>query len=156
MSDQPDDAVRLLDHAVIDRATAVLVAQAAGDALGVPYEFDTPPGPTELPEMRGGGLGPYAPGEWSDDTQMSVCVAWVAARGGGLATEEELDDVAARFEAWRTGGATDIGAQTSAVLGGAERRDGRPADRLRAAAAELHAATGRTAGNGAPRGPSPS
>lgn len=154
MHDQSHAAARPLDRdvrptEVLDRATAVLVAQAAGDALGVPYEFARPPGAAELPEMRGGGLGPYAPGEWSDDTQMSVCVAWVAARGGGLASEEELDDVAARFEAWRTGGATDVGTQTAAVLGSASRRAGRPAERLRAAAAELHATTGRTAGNGA-------
>lgn len=148
MRDQPADAPEL-PHAVLDRATAVLVAQACGDALGVPYEFAGPPGPAELPQMHGGGLGPYAPGEWSDDTQMSVCVAWVAAQGGGLASEEELDDVAARFESWRTGGATDVGTQTAAVLAGAARRDGRPAARLRAAAAELHATTGRTAGNGA-------
>jgi ADP-ribosyl-[dinitrogen reductase] hydrolase len=140
---------RPLDRGVLDRASGVLLAQAAGDALGVPYEFAEPPAPGELPEMRGGGLGPYAPGEWSDDTQMSVVVARVAARGGGLRTEEELDEVAAGFEGWRTGGASDVGTQTAAVLAGAGRRTGRPAARLRAAAAELHAATGRTAGNGA-------
>lgn len=140
---------RPLDRGVLDRASGVLLAQAAGDALGVPYELAEPPAPGELPQMRGGGLGPYAPGEWSDDTQMAVVVARVAARGGGLRTEEELDEVAAGFEAWRTGGASDVGAQTAAVLAGAGRRTGRPAARLRAAAAELHAATGRTAGNGA-------
>jgi ADP-ribosylglycohydrolase len=147
--DQPLDTSGVLPTEVQSRATAVLVAQACGDALGVPYEFAQPPGPGEQPEMRGGGLGPYAPGEWSDDTQMSVVVAQVAARGGGLASEDELDEVAAGFEAWRTGGASDVGTQTAAVLAGAARRSGRPAQRLRSAAAELHAATGRTAGNGA-------
>lgn len=161
MPDQPlrtdptgaDPAARPLDRGVLERASGVLLAQAAGDALGVPYEFAEPPGADELPVMRGGGLGPYAPGEWSDDTQMSVVVARVAARGGGLRSEAELDEVAAGFEAWRTGGASDVGTQTAAVLAGAgsaaHRDAGGPAARLRAAAAQLHAATGRTAGNGA-------
>jgi len=134
---------------VLDRASGVLLAQAAGDALGVPYEFAEPPSAGELPVMRGGGLGPYAPGEWSDDTQMSVVVARVAARGGGLRSEAELDEIAAGFEAWRTGGASDVGTQTATVLAGAAGRAGGAAARLRAAAGELHAATGRTAGNGA-------
>jgi ADP-ribosyl-[dinitrogen reductase] hydrolase len=139
----------VLDRAVLDRASGVLVAQACGDALGVPYEFARPPGDDEQPEMRGGGLGPYAPGEWSDDTQMSVCVARVAARGGGLTTEAELDEVAAAFEAWRTGGASDVGTQTATVLRDAAGLPGGAAHRLRTAAALLHAVTGRTAGNGA-------
>ena len=63
-----------------DRAAGVLLGQAVGDALGVPYEFGTPPADGR-PVMKGGGLGPYAPGEWSDDTQMAVCVAEVAATG---------------------------------------------------------------------------
>lgn len=73
---------------VLDRASGVLLGQACGDALGVPYEFDYPP--EGEAEMRGGGLGPYAPGEWSDDTQMAICVARVSERGGALDTEAEL------------------------------------------------------------------
>lgn len=99
--------------------------------------------------MSGGGLGPYAPAEWSDDTQMAVCIARVAATGTDLTTDDALDDVAAAFESWRTGGASDVGVQTSAVLARAGGLRGRPAARLRQASAELHAATGRTAGNGA-------
>ena len=60
-----------------DRAAGVLLGQACGDALGVPYEFATPP--RDEPQMKGGGLGPYAPGEWSDDTQMALCIAQVSA-----------------------------------------------------------------------------
>lgn len=123
--------------------------QACGDALGVPYEFATPPRADEAAVMRGGGLGPYAPGEWSDDTQMAVCIARVAAQGRGLTTEGPLDDVAAAFEAWVTGGASDVGTQTAAVLRNATHLPGQPAARLRAASQALHASTGRTAGNGA-------
>ncbi|GED09378.1 ADP-ribosylglycohydrolase family protein [Cellulosimicrobium cellulans] len=147
-----------LDHGLLDRASGVLLAQAAGDALGVPYEFAQPPGPGR-PEaaavMRGGGLGPYAPGEWSDDTQMSVCVARVTAAHDVLSPVPDafgatpLDEVAAAFEGWRTEGATDVGTQTASVLSAAAARRGPAATRLRGASAALHVATGRTAGNGA-------
>ncbi len=126
----------------------MLLGQAAGDALGVPYEFATPPGPGELAVMRGGGLGPYAPGEWSDDTQMAICIARVSSTGVDLRTEDALDAVAAGFEEWYVRGASDVGVQTRTVLNTA-RGLGRPAARLRAAAAELHRKSGRTAGNGA-------
>lgn len=148
-----------LDHDLLDRASGVLLAQAAGDALGVPYEFAMPPGASHphdpVAVMRGGGLGPYAPGEWSDDTQMSVCVARVTAAHDVLSPVPDafgatpLDEVAAGFEAWRTGGASDVGTQTAAVLRDAAARRGPAAARLRDAAEALHAATGRSAGNGA-------
>lgn len=60
---------------VTDRAAGALVGAACGDALGVPYEFGAPLSGNRTPEMVGGGLGPYAPGEYSDDTQMAVCIA---------------------------------------------------------------------------------
>jgi ADP-ribosyl-[dinitrogen reductase] hydrolase len=107
-----------LTTAQVDRAAGVLLGQACGDALGVPYEFGTPPGPGVRAEMRGGGLGPYAPGEWSDDTQMALCIARVAATGVDLSSEIALDDVAQAFLDWQAGGATDIGNQTRTVLTG--------------------------------------
>ena len=73
----------------VDRAAGVLLGQACGDALGVPYELAAPPVGEAV--MKGGGLGPYEPGEWSDDTQMTLCVARVAADGLDLSTPE--DDV---------------------------------------------------------------
>ncbi len=138
-----------MDDATTDRVAGVLLGQACGDALGVPYEFAAPPvGPAA---MVGGGLGPYAPGEWSDDTQMAVVVARVAASGADLRGEAALDEVAAGFVAWAQQGASDIGFQTRAVLGAAQQGD--PAlpvgRRVARAAADLHARTGRTAGNGA-------
>jgi ADP-ribosylglycohydrolase len=77
---------------VFDRAAGCLVGQAYGDALGVPYEAGVRPlgGP---PQLLGGGLGNYEPGEWSDDTQMAICVA-NAALDADLATEDGIDAVA--------------------------------------------------------------
>jgi len=57
-----------LTSAQRDRAAGVLLATAAGDALGAGYEFNAPM-PADRPVgMIGGGLGPFAPGEWTDDT----------------------------------------------------------------------------------------
>lgn len=139
-----------LSAAQADRAAGTLLAQACGDALGVPYEFEKRRLDAGVcAQMRGGGLGPYAPGEYSDDTQMAVCIAEVAATGADLRSPDALDAVAEGFLRWRAHGATDIGAQTRQVLGAAAPGSGRTASRLHDAAAALHRRTGHTAGNGA-------
>lgn len=132
-----------------DRVEGVLVGAACGDALGVPYELGSAPlAAGEQPRMIGGGLGPYAPGEWSDDTQMSVVVARVAA-DQGLRRVAALDAVVHGWIDWLDGGATDVGTQTRQVL-----RTVAAQGRMRlwstssAAAGALHRRTGRTAGNG--------
>ena len=130
-----------------DRAAGVLLGAACGDALGVPYEFAARLHETAAPEMIGGGLGPYEPGEYSDDTQMQACVAEVAARGRGLRSELALDGVAIRFMRWYREGASDIGAQTRQVFAAVEKTGG-TSSAMRKAAAALHARTGRSAGNG--------
>ena len=132
-----------------DRACGVLLGQAVGDALGVPYEFATPPPPGEPAQMIGGGLGNYAPGEWSDDTQMAACIALVSATGADLDTEEALDQIAEHFMRWRREGATDIGMQTSSVLRSARDGEGGAAARLTRAASDYAARKPRSAGNGA-------
>src|SRR6478672_3997378 len=99
-----------------------MLTMAAGDALGVPYEFGTPPAAAEVAVMKGGGLGNFAPGEWSDDTSMAVAIADVAATGADLTAEEALDGVAEGFLRWFDDGPADIGIQTSAVLSATRRR----------------------------------
>ena len=126
-----------------DRAAGVLLGQACGDALGVPYEFAAPP--VGEAQMLGGGLGPYAPGEWSDDTQMAICIARIAATGADLTSATARDKVAAAFETWRADGASDIGNQTSAVLHRAAQLSGSPSQRLSSASAAVHGRTGRSA-----------
>lgn len=130
-----------------DRVVGTLVGAACGDALGVPYELGHPP--AGAPAMVGGGLGPYAPGEWSDDTQMSICIARVAAEGADLTAESALDAVASAFDQWRADGATDIGTHTGAVLEAAARDTGSPAARLRLTGLARAADGYQTAGNGA-------
>lgn len=136
-----------------DRAAGVLLGAACGDALGVPYEFGPLLAEDQAPAMTGGGLGPYRPGEYSDDTQMAVCVARVASGRGlgpGWALQKGLDRIGEGFLEWLADGATDVGILTRTVLSAAERQaqPGTTAQALRDAAAEAHRATGRSAGNG--------
>nr|NLI51291.1 ADP-ribosylglycohydrolase family protein [Propionibacterium sp.] len=127
-----------------DRAGGVLLGQAIGDALGVPYEFGPRIAAGEA-AMIGGGLGPYAPGEWSDDTQMAICIAEATA-SGGFTGDETLAAIARAFVDWRQHGASDIGAQTASVLGRADAA-GDPLAAMRAASEQAAAAD--RAGNGA-------
>ncbi|MEU1620805.1 ADP-ribosylglycohydrolase family protein [Streptomyces sp. NPDC005722] len=137
-----------LDSQGIDRAAGVLLGAAVGDALGVPYEFAETLREDQRPGMIGGGLGPYRPGEYSDDTQMQACVAQVAATGADLRGAEALDAIATGFRRWVEGGATDVGGQTRTVLGAAGRLPGSPAEALREAARRYAAGHRLTAGNG--------
>lgn len=135
-----------LTTAQMDRAVGAVLASAAGDALGAGYEFGSARVGPDGPRMIGGGLGGFAPGEWTDDTSMAWCVLDAAAKGADLASPEGLTEAARRFRAWAAGGPADIGIQTSAVLRSVG--DDVTGAELAAAAAELHSRTGRTAGNG--------
>ena len=132
-----------------DRACGVLLGQACGDALGVPYEFGTSPADDELAKMTGGGLGDYAPGEWSDDTQMAACIALVSATGANLTSTSALDEIAKKFLRWATEGAADIGVQTGSVLRSARIGEASPSERLTTAAHAYSDLNPRNAGNGA-------
>ncbi|QBI52223.1 ADP-ribosylglycohydrolase family protein [Streptomonospora litoralis] len=144
----------------LDAAAGVLLGAACGDALGVPYEFGPRLAADRRPEMVGGGLGPYRPGEYSDDTQMAACIARaLAAAGGGavreggdsgVLAEEILDAIAENFLTWRFEGASDIGNQTRAVLDAAAASRGTPgvAGVMLAAARERYGAGVPSAGNG--------
>lgn len=140
-----------LSDSQLDRVEGVLLGQAVGDAMGAPYEPGDIPF-TGTPELLGGGFGDYAPGEWSDDTQMSLYIARVAATGADLTSREALDEIARGFCRWVTlDGASDVGVQTRRVLDAVVDSRDEPgiAARMRAAAADLDAATRRTGGNGA-------
>ncbi|MEU9744824.1 ADP-ribosylglycohydrolase family protein [Streptomyces niveus] len=152
-TDDPQTAAflgtRPLDFQAADRAAGVLIGAACGDALGVPYEFKARLADDMRPAMIGGGLGPYEPGEYSDDTQMHVCIAAVASTGADLTSPSALDQIARNFQAWRAVGATDIGSQTAAVLLAAKNSEiGSPWEVMTAAADAYTARTPYSAGNG--------
>src|ERR1700709_1080728 len=105
-----------LTTAQIDRACGVLVATAAGDALGAPYEFGPPRGPEKDVAMVGGGGFGWAPGEWTDDTSMAIAIAEVAATGADLRDDAAQNAIVERWHGWSRS-AKDVGVQTSNVLG---------------------------------------
>ncbi|WP_059016464.1 ADP-ribosylglycohydrolase family protein [Mycobacterium sp. M26] len=127
-----------------DRIEGVLLGTAAGDALAAPYEF----GPTRGPELEVAmvGGGPWAAGEWTDDTSMAIAIAEVAATGADLRDEASQDAIVARWLQWSVN-AKDVGIQTRSVLSSAD-RSGISAARARAASADLHRSGRRTGGNG--------
>jgi len=85
----------LLEH----RFTGCLVGIAVGDALGAPVE-EIPNRPTTVQrpvrEMIGGGWLALAPGQITDDTEMSLCIA------RSIVENKTFDpaDIAQRFVAW--------------------------------------------------------
>ena len=135
-----------LTSAQRDRAVGVLLGTAAGDALGAGYEFGRPMAADHPVGMIGGGLGPFKPGEWTDDTSMAIAIAEIAATGADLRDEKSLDYIVERWH-WWSRNAKDVGVQTSSVLNAAGRR-GISAQTAREESAALHGRTGRTAGNG--------
>lgn len=124
----------------IDRAAGVLLGTAVGDALGAGYEF-THPEPGTVVDMIGGGSFDWAPGEWTDDTSMTVCVARAAREHESLESAAGLDAIAAHFVEWFDTDPVDIGTQTRAVL---THRSASASEMSRVAAA----LTGKTGGNG--------
>lgn len=135
-----------LDPKQTDRAIGVLLASAAGDALGVPYEA----GFRQLdgePEQLGGGIGRLVPGQWSDDTEMACVIAQIAATGTDLRSSAALDAIADGFLRWYADSPPDVGAQTRQVLRAVSPGAGSAA-RMTSVANDLHGRTGKTAGNG--------
>ncbi|QQS23826.1 MAG: ADP-ribosylglycohydrolase family protein [Actinomycetota bacterium] len=129
-----------------DRAVGAVVGSAAADALGAPYEFGLPgqysarfpepalDGPGE--QVGGGGFG-WAPGEFTDDTQMAIV------QGESVLVCDGVDprDLFERFRIWSLD-ATDVGVQTNAVLSS-------PLGWRRAALDHYSRHPDRSAGNGA-------
>ena len=106
----------MFDPSLRDRARGALVGLALGDALGAPVEFDAPhtigPRRKELFELPGGGSFDWAPGEFTDDTQMALVLARHLLKHG---RQVDQDALAFDFLGW-LGGARDVGAQTRTVL----------------------------------------
>lgn len=103
-----------------DRLAGILVAAAAGDALGAGYEFGPPLPADEAIRMRGSRM--FEPGEWTDDTAQLLAIALAAGDGHDLCSIEGEDAVAARFQDWYLSPARmkDIGIHSSQVFAAVE------------------------------------
>ncbi len=98
---------------LLDRFLGTVLGSAIGDAMGGPLEFQPPSTPDAvISEMVGGGWLQLQPGEWTDDTQMTICVI------ESLLTKQvfDPDDIAARFVTWLQSNPKDIGNLTRKVL----------------------------------------
>ncbi len=126
---------------------------SAGDALGAGYEFGPSFGSDVPVAMIGGGLGDFAPGEWTDDTSMAVVIAQALVLSGGKVTPAACDRMVQEWEHWAQT-APDVGNQTRAVLNlGRQLADQAGRQTITAedaveAAALIHQRTGRSGGNG--------
>lgn len=134
-----------LTHEQVQAVLGALIGAAVGDALGAPFEFkpadlyaDTFPQPIldGMGEMIGGGAFNWAPGEFTDDTQMAMALAEALLANGG---EFDANTVWEHFVAWSEK-ATDIGNTTRTAL--------RFNDPRTAAAGAHERMNGRTGSNG--------
>ena len=128
----------------LQRVIGAVLGGAVADALGAPFEFGPAGAYTErFPapvlggsgELIGGGVFQWAPGEFTDDTQMAIALAESIIDRDGF----DADDVWRRFVSWRSG-ATDCGSLTAAALRRPQRQG---------AARGAHELLGRSAANGA-------
>ncbi|MEA2584294.1 MAG: ADP-ribosyl-[dinitrogen reductase] hydrolase [Thermomicrobiales bacterium] len=100
-----------------DRYAGCLLGLACGDALGGPLEFVPRANvdrqyPDGLRTFVGGGWLHLAPGEITDDTQMTLALARSLAHCRHL----DLDDLTARFLEWLNSNPKDVGGTTRSAL----------------------------------------
>lgn len=133
MTNTPQPIIRIttsnpaLSRAEKQRAIAVVLGAAVGDALGAPFEFKPAgryaerfPEPVlgGIGELIGGGNFGWAPGEFTDDTQMGMALAESIIESGGY----DPDVVWSWFRTWRST-ARDVGVTTSTSLAHSDWRE---------------------------------
>lgn len=129
-----------------DRSLGAILGLAVGDALGAPFEGmaaaelrEAAGG--EVTEMVGGGRLELRPGQGTDDTEMTICLARALIGSGGFDPATTLGE----YTAWYQGEPVGIGNTVGAVL--AEVAAGTPASE--AAHRHHERSGGMSAGNGA-------
>ena len=107
---------------VKNRFMATFYGQAIGDALGVGTEFMSkeevqrayPDGLTRYDQIKGYHSSKIAKGDWSDDTDMLLCIAKAIIEDGGQVNEKTI---ARKFLDWADSPrAHDIGNLTSRIV----------------------------------------
>lgn len=102
-----------------DRVRGALVGLAVGDAVGTTLEFQAPGTFRPITDMVGGGPFGLAPGQWTDDTSMALCLAESLVECGGF---DAADQMRRYLRWWReghlssTGHCFDIGNTVRAAL----------------------------------------
>jgi ADP-ribosylglycohydrolase len=103
----------------IERYRGCLLGLAIGDALGTTLEFKPPGSFTPITDMIGGGPFNLAPGQWTDDTSMALCLAESLIECKGFDPKDQME----RYIRWwkeghlsSTGACFDIGNTTRTAL----------------------------------------
>ena len=102
-----------------DGVRGALIGLAVGDALGTTLEFKAPGSFRPIDDIMGGGPFNLAPGQWTDDTSMALCLADSLLACGGL---DATDQMRRYLRWWRdgyrssTGRCFDIGNTVSDAL----------------------------------------
>ena len=100
-----------MDEDIQDRLRGVAVGAAIGDVLGMPLEFGPAiPADRLVRTMHSGRL---PAGAFTDDTEMALALADSLLERSPL----DADSLARHFVAWYRTGPSDVGIQTSNVLG---------------------------------------
>ena len=101
------------------RSRGCLLGLASGDALGTTLEFKRPGSFNPISDMVGGGPFGLAPGQWTDDTSMALCLAESLIEKQGFDPIDQLE----RYVRWwkeghlsSTGEFFDIGSATREAL----------------------------------------
>jgi ADP-ribosylglycohydrolase len=101
------------------RWRGALLGLAAGDALGTTLEFMPPGTFAPLADLTGGGPFGLAPGQWTDDTSMALCLAESLVECAGFDPADQMR----RYLRWfrqghlsSTGQCFDIGNTVRAAL----------------------------------------
>lgn len=95
---------------ILSRAQAAFLGLAIGDALGATTEFMTPGEIRAQYKLHrkiiGGGWLGLKPGQVTDDTDMSLCIARALLAAGAW----DLEGIAEQFARWMKGNPPDVGA----------------------------------------------
>ncbi len=103
----------------LERCAGSLVGLACGDAVGTTVEFRPRGSFQPLTDMVGGGPFGLAPGQWTDDTSMALCLAESLLSKNGF---DATDQMGRYLNWWRwgywssTGQCFDIGMTVKAAL----------------------------------------
>lgn len=136
-----------------DGIRGAMYGVAVGDALGAPLEFMSAGAIQKkygtVRDMLGGGWLNVAPGEVTDDTQMTMAVA----KGIAIRPDNPIEAIGRRFVKWAYDGPKDIGAtcasSISKAVSLAKSKDSPTRLDWRTAAEETHYLFGgRSDGNG--------
>lgn len=102
-----------------DRFRGCLLGLATGDAVGTTVEFRPRGSFAPVSDMTGGGPFGLAPGEWTDDTSMALCLGTSLVETGRFDAADQMS----RYQRWAedgylssTGRCFDIGNTVAAAL----------------------------------------